>query len=174
MLNWLEKNNGSSECEKWDIHPKYSTILEGRKKNYSFTVVRNPWDRMVSMYHYFKNVAMYENSRFLALNNLTTDNFPTFDEWVFMLDKVDVPPDYWFTGQTPQVDWLDSPVDLIIRYENLNEEFLVIQEIMKCPTPLPHIYSSGRSNYKDYYNDATRKEVERISEKDIDTWKYSY
>lgn len=174
MLKWLEENRGNSEFVKWDIHPKHSTIAQDRAKHFSFTVVRNPWDRMVSMYHYFKNIAMFEGSRFLALNNVTSDTFPTFEEWVQHVHEFQIPEPYWFNGCTAQAEWLDVPVDLVIRYENLANEFVHIQNAFRCNLPLPHIYASGRTGYKDYYNDVTKNIVGKLSERDIDIWKYQF
>lgn len=174
LLDWLITNRGNSEYVKWDTHPKLSTILENRTANTTFTVVRNPWDRMVSMYFYMKNIAINEQSNWLALNKITKDNFPSFEEWLYKTEDSLIPEDYWFKGSTPQVEWVDRPVDIVIRYENLAEEFVKIQQEFKTSAPLPHLYSSGRSDYKDYYNDTTRKFVERINEADIDYWKYSF
>jgi hypothetical protein len=174
MLDWLIRNVGNSEYVKWDIHPKLSTVLEERNTNFSYTVVRNPWDRMVSMYHYFKNIAINEGSRFLALNNLTADNFPTFESWVMNLDDFKVPEPYWFNAKTPQIDWIDQPIDLVLRYEHLAEDFKQIQALYNCSEPLPHIYYSGRGHYADYYNDTTKQIVAQVSEADIETYRYTF
>lgn len=174
MLDWLINNRGASEYVKWDTHPKYSTIIENKDNNFSFTVVRNPWDRMVSLYHYFKNIAVHEGSQFLKLNAVNMETYPTFNEWILKINTFKIPSDYWFDGATNQQEWLDGPVDLIIRYEELSGKFKQVQAIFDCNIELPHIYASGRGNYKDYYTDESRKFVAKLCEKDIDFWKYSF
>lgn len=174
LLDWLITNKGNSEHVKWDTHPKLSSILFNRVPNFTFTVVRNPWDRMVSMYFYMKNIAINEGSQWLKLNNITRENFPTFEEWLYSIEDSAIPTDYWFKGSTCQAEWIDGTVDLTIRYENLADEFVKIQEAFNCNIPLPHLYSSGRSHYADHYTDSTRKFVEQFSERDIETWKYQF
>jgi hypothetical protein len=174
LLDWLISNRGNSEYVSWDTHPKLSTVLKDKIPNTTFTVVRNPWDRMVSMYFYMKNIAINEGSKWLALNNITQENFPSFDDWLYRTEDSLIPSDYWFKGSTPQLEWIDGPVDIVIRYENLAEDFVKIQEAFNCNIPLPHLYSSGRGNYADYYNDNTRKFIEKICQADIDNWKYSF
>ena len=174
MLYWLINNRGSSDYIKWDIHPKHSTIIENRTPMFSFTVVRNPWDRMVSLYHYFKNIAVHEGSQFLKLNQVDMSKYPPFHEWILQINTFKIPPDYWFNGATAQQEWLDIKVDLVIRYENLTEEFKQVQDVFKCDIPLPHIYASGRGNYSEYYTDESKKFVEQLCQADIDLWKYSF
>jgi hypothetical protein len=129
---------------------------------------------MVSAYHYLKNISLPEGSGWLELNNITIENFPTFETWVCKLEHYENPTAYWFRPETPQTEWIDVPVGITLRYENLNEGFGKIQEMFDCAVQLPHHYNSGRGNYKDYYSDVTRKIVERLSESDIDMWKYQY
>jgi hypothetical protein len=175
MLDWLESNKGNSSIVKWDIHPKHTSILKNKIPNFSFTVVRNPWDRAVSMYFYMKTVAIHEGSKWLKLNNINVGNFPTFESWLLNLKDFQNPADYWFNGLSQQVEWIDTSVDLIIKYENLNSEFVKVQSVYKCFEPLPNLYVSTRNkDYKQYYNDTTKNFILRNFEKDIETWKYQF
>jgi hypothetical protein len=171
ILDWLRTNKGNSNIVEWQTHPKNSELPKG---NYSFTVVRNPWDRMVSAYHYLKNISLPEGSSWLKLNNITQENFPSFENWIRNLQYYQNPSTYWFRPETQQSEWLDVPVDLVIRYENLQEDFRQIQHQFNCNIPLPHIYASGRKSYKDYFTSDTRKIVTKFSQVDIETWKYLY
>lgn len=174
MTEWLMASKGDSESVTWDTHPKLSEIRERRPSNFSFTIVRNPWDRMVSSYHYMKNISLQEGSSWLKLNNISEDNFPTFDFWVKHITEFLSPDTYWFGPHTSQAEWIDCNVDLILRYENLQTDIMSLQQAMRSTVPLPHIYNSRRTNYKDYYTDETRKIVEKLNEDDIDIWKYQY
>lgn len=171
ILDWLRSNKGNSNIVEWESHPKHSQLPHG---NISFTVVRNPWDRMVSAYHYLKKISLPEGSSWLKLNKITEDNFPTFDEWIKNLHNYNNPDAYWFRPETQQVEWIDIPVDIIIRYENLVDDFKQIQESYKCGIELPHHYNSGHTTYIDYYTDETKKIIAKISEADIDMFKYQY
>lgn len=171
ILYWLRNNKGNSNILEWESHPKHSQLPTS---NISFTVVRNPWDRMVSAYHYLKKISLPLGSSWLECNSITKDNFPTFKEWVRNLHNYNNPDAYWFRPETQQMEWIDTPVDTIIRYENFVTDFKQIQESYKCNIELPHYYNSGHTMYIDYYTDETKKIIAKISEEDIDTFKYQY
>lgn len=174
MTEWLIANKGESEHRYWEEHPKLSTLRELNPNNYTFTIVRNPWDRMVSSYHYMKNISLKEGSGWLKLNEITEDNFPTFDYWVRNITEFKSPDVYWFGPHTSQAEWIDCNIDLIIRYENLETDFEYLQRAFNTTAPLSHIYNSGRTHYRDYYTDETKRIVEKLYEDDIDIWKYQY
>ena len=175
MLEWLRNNSEGNIYTDWDTHPKLSVIRENRVPNFTFTVVRNPWDRAVSLYFYMKTIAFHEGSKWLKLNKITEDNFPSFEDWTKNLLDFKNPPEFWFNGLTQQIDWIDTPIDLTIKYENLNTDFIKIQEVYNCSNPLPNLHVSIREReYKQYYNETTKKLVAKNFEKDIDTWKYYF
>jgi len=174
IADWLLSNKGNSHYAQWETHPKLSTVLENRIPCTSFTVVRNPWDRMISLYFYMRNISINKNSNWIKMNNITHNTIPSFEEWVCNIDDRLMPEEYWFKESTPQVDWIDREIDIIIRYENLKEDFIKIQQEFKTAIELPYLNSSGRSDYADYYNDSTKKLVGKIFEADIDEWKYSF
>ena len=53
-------------------------------------------------------------------------------------------------------------------------EMLDVCKIKHVSPNIPHENSSKRSDYKDYYNSKTKKIIEKIFEKDVDTFKYTY
>lgn len=173
ILDWV-RNATLHVHEEWESHPKHSTLKDLYPTNISFTVIRNPWDRMVSAYHYLRQISLPEGSSWLKLNNITQDNFPEFKDWVLNLEYYDNPVAYWFRPETPQSAWIDAPVDIIIRYETLEQDFVRIQELFSHHVALPHYYKSKRSNYKDYYDDVTKSIVAKLNEQDIDSFKYTY
>lgn len=172
ILDWMR--NIAPVIEEWESHPKNSVLKTVGPNNKTFTVIRNPWDRMVSAYHYLKQISLPEGSSWLQLNDIREDNFPTFEEWITNLHNYKNPDAYWFRPETMQSAWIDAPVDIIIRYETLETDFKIVQDLFKCDTSLPHHYKSKRSNYKDYYNDVTKSIVAKLNEADIETFKYAY
>jgi hypothetical protein len=172
ILDWLRSNSASNDTTEWDSHPKHSSIWSPHST--SFTVIRNPWDRMVSAYHYLKNISLPEGSSWLALNNITKDNFPTFEAWIGNLHNYKNPDAYWFRPETQQVEWLDKPVDIVLNFENLAEDFKQIQHQYGCFNPLPVLYASKHKFYKNYYTEKTKSLVAKFSQRDIDIFKYSF
>jgi hypothetical protein len=72
------------------------------------------------------------------------------------------------------MDWITSPVDHIIKYENLNQEFIKIQEYVGSSDPLPVENTTEHTAYQDYYNEETIQLVREISEKDILEFGYAF
>lgn len=80
----------------------------------------------------------------------------------------------------PQSDWITDNdgsilVDFVGRFENFNEDFnTVCKQIGKNNLSLPHVKSSKRENYREYYDDLTMKIVEQWFSKDIDKFGYRF
>ena len=137
----------------------------------SFAVVRNPWDRAVSMYHFAQK---YDLGKLYGIN--TQMSFQEFCE--LMLRKYEE-KDKNFIAIHDQCSWLEGMFEpnFILRFENLNEDFsnmLDICQIKHINKNLPHENSTERKPYKEYYNDQSIKIIEKIFERDIDKFKYSY
>ena len=137
----------------------------------SFAIVRNPFDRAVSMFQFAKENQLgdlYNHS-----NDITFKNFCEIMQENHANNTKD------FIGIHQQVEWLNGAFqpNFILRFENLKNDFkemLDACEIKHITADIPHENSSKRSDYKDYYNSKTQKIIEKIFEKDIDTFKYLY
>jgi hypothetical protein len=163
ISNWF--GNG----EQFIGHPKLETLLDMVSgKPFTFTVVRNPWDRAVSAYHY-----LFHTQKDTNFQEYIDKGVPTFDEFIKNLKTVKV-DEVWFDGTTQQGEWFKSGVDLVIKFENLNEEFKVIQDMLGDHRPLPHCNKSEHGNYRDYFTDETRDIIEKLFIHDIHTFKYSF
>lgn len=79
-----------------------------------------------------------------------------------------------------QTDWIegDFKPNYILRFENLQGDFKEMIEahaIKHIPSQLLHLNASNnKQSYHSYYNSKTKKIVEKIFEKDLDTFKYIY
>lgn len=141
-------------------------------RNYmSFAVVRNPFDRTVSMFQFAK-----ENK----LGDLygESNNF-SFEKFCEIMNENHANNTKDFIATHQQVEWFEGAFqpNFILRFENIKNDFkemLDLCEIKHINPDIPHENASKRSDYKDYYNSNTKKIVEKIFEKDIDTFKYTY
>ena len=140
IASWLEINVGGEEYHE-DLRHAQPTSLEPLFDDFGWTfcVVRNPWDRMVSWYEFFRK------------QNRVDCSFDTFLDRSFGSErsrKYYKPLDY----QKQVADYCDY----VIRYENLIEDFKVVQEKTNCFVPLFDLNKSPRQkiNYMDYYTDA--------------------
>jgi len=174
----INKTGGSSIKWALQLPIGHTTALEyidvlGRKeweRRFSFTVVRNPWDRVVSQYHF----RLKTNQT--RLGNQQID----FKTWVELAYGKQASPYYDDPKMfMPQVDWIadqdgDILVDFILRFENLHTDFSTLCDTLGKDLELPHIKSSQRGDYQDYYDQKTKNYVEDWFSKDITTFQYSY
>lgn len=137
----------------------------------SFAIVRNPFDRAVSMFQHAK-----ENNLSDLYGESADSSFEDFCEIMKESRENNIKN---FIGIHQQVEWLNGAFqpNFILRFENLKNDFkemLDACEIKHISSDIPHENSSKRSDYKDYYNSNAKKIIEKVFEKDIDTFKYTY
>lgn len=148
------------------------------KKYFKFTIVRNPWDRLVSAYFFIKNGGFDSTDKFLFTPFI--EEFPTFDSFVrFIYFNKNItkllhllPQHHWI--QTPAGD---IPIDYIGKLENLSESLKVIKSELNIdciPSP-KRINSSPRErDYHKYYTKETANMVAEIYKKDIKLLGYKF
>lgn len=106
-----------------------------------FSVVRRPYDRLCSMYRYrsSRGVASFEG-RQLELN-----------EWIYRAVHLKDPDLVRIARMlTPAYQWmLDSQgysmVDLVVRLEDIGEEWCKIQQLTGCQSPLPRLNTTRQT-----------------------------
>jgi chondroitin 4-sulfotransferase 11 len=145
--------------------------LEKWNQAYKFTVVRNPWDKVVSHYEYRRK----KNKTDIATRNIS------FSEWVKMTygDEKDT---FYFNNPRsfqPQVEWLKDTdgivsMDYIIRFEAINEGFDHVKRTVGLDADLPHLNASKRAAYQSYYNAETRDIVAHWFREDIEAFGYEF
>jgi len=146
----------------------------GQKKwdnTYKFTVIRNPWDRVVSQYKF----------RTKTNKSKMQENPLSFNEWV---KKVFEENDPFYFGKRPQmyipqVDWLkdnngEIHIDKIIRFESLNKEFKEVADYLGIDNNLPHLNSTKKANYHDFYDQETKAIIDKWFREDIETFNYTF
>jgi hypothetical protein len=176
---WMNKHKGNSSYYEWYDHPTLKMIKRDTSAHPSFTVVRNPWDRMVSFYHFLSNVEsanpQFTSQQVQWVINESNKGFDwsSFDKWINNIERFTIIPGWWFTAHEPQTSWYKD-VDIILRYENLDEDFKQIQSMFNIQDPLPRTLVSNRSGYQKYYNTDTKDKVSKMFQEEIETLKYSF
>jgi len=174
----INKTGGSSIESALGIPFEHRTALEvltdlGEElwsRKLTFAVVRNPWDKVVSHYHHrVKKNRTQMRTRPIA-----------FPEWV-RLSYGRQDPLYYDNPKMfmPQHDWIaDSSGNVLVnevcRFERLAEDFNRICQLLGKTVSLPHLKSSKRGNYRDYYDDATARVVANWFARDLDTFEYRF
>jgi chondroitin 4-sulfotransferase 11 len=169
VTNWLKQID--QEKKQTNIHDSIHIMKRSLEIQEYFAIVRNPWERLVSNYFCFKGCP-----EVWEINGVNSE-FPSFDEMIKNNLNQEIWMNknfkWWFTMENNQVDWIDDTAK-ILRYENLNKEFVEIQQHLNYNKSLPSINSSNHKHYRDYYTDETRKIVSKVFEKDIDIFKYTF
>ena len=164
-------------------HAPYNRIVGWGKLSvrpqFTFTIVRNPWDRVLSTYHFWKQQdathKFYEFDRkivdYIRSNNMTFKQFVhgIQEKDPVILSKKHINPyiGYYFPGT--------GYVDYVGRFENLQQDFNTICDKIGIPRQqLPHINKSKHKHYTDYYDDDTKQIVADIYAKDIEYFGYEF
>jgi len=159
IIQWLEKNFNEPIARNGTgyLHP--SLPMLGATEE-TFAVVRNPWDRIVSLWSFW--------SQFEGNQNIT------FETFVRNLKSYKFEETAWFTFDQPQKAWIPDGVTHLLRFETLENDFKVIQERLGCSEPLPHINDTLRDDYHTYYTDETRDIVAQVFKDDIEAYGFTY
>ncbi len=174
----INKNGGCSIETAMGIKTSHETASDivrraGRdewNKRFSFTFIRNPWDRVLSQYLYrYKN-----NKTGIAEKRIS------FSDWIYLTYR-NKDPEYLVNPRLfiQQIDWITSDeneimVDFIGRFENLAEDFLKVCRFLGHSFNLPHINKTEHKHYKTYYTKETRKIISEVFREDIRLFKYKF
>lgn len=150
-------------------------------------VIRNPWDRFVSLYNYARlDVSHYHNnihpekSLFGVHKDYETLKHASLNDCAHLLVEGALKHSYPNTQWNPQSEWLKDNTGRLAdayflgRVESLNEEIGKLERFIGPSQPLPHINRSTKADYRDLLDQETRNIVTRYYEEDIENFKYRY
>ena len=139
----------------------------------TFSVIRNPYDRMVSMYFFAKKLNLSK------VYGNTADNFLNFCHLFQEMSE-----DKGFFSSWSQKSFMqigDETVGGIIRFENLNEDFnkfLIKNDLLsffnQYNKSLKKENQTSHEMYKNYYCCDSKKIVEQFWSEDIEYFKYNF
>jgi len=175
--HWVISNGIDSEVlpEK-DYHATPNTACNTWPNlGTTFTFVRNPYARLVSLYHHIGQKALIQlNPTHPRRQELAEYNIKQlllykkgFEAWLTSTAK----SVSWSCKS--QIPWLDN-IDIVIKTENLSQDFLLIQKLFDCYEELPHVNSSEHKPYQSYYNNHTKELVQTLCKDELDAFEYSF
>tara|TARA_R110002167_G_scaffold366019_1_gene592664 strand:+ start:811 stop:1365 length:555 start_codon:yes stop_codon:yes gene_type:complete len=134
---------------------------------FSWSFVRNPWDRLVSTY-INKIVDRHQHGL-----DSWRKNFKSFKEFILKIEKTDITDCdrhirslYTFFPQN---------INFIGKFENLQEDFNTVCDKIGIPRQqLPHKNATKHKHYTEYYDDETRDIVAEKYAKDIEHFGYKF
>tara|TARA_Y100000593_G_C4299212_1_gene332431 strand:+ start:1468 stop:2079 length:612 start_codon:yes stop_codon:yes gene_type:complete len=136
---------------------------------FKFCFVRNPWDRMVSMYRQMqRSNNLHWKPRRIRHNLSKRYSFKGFikrvDEEAF---KTWCQSNFYLIG--------DNLIDFVGRFENLQEDFnAVCDKIGIARQKLPHKNKSNHKHYTHYYDEEARDIVAKKYARDIEIFNYKF
>jgi len=148
-----------------------------REGHFTFTVVRNPWARI---YDAYKDLSIMRDEKakkeLMELNGWKT--WPSFEQFVLDLDKfVTWSIDNWKGEKsitvTPQVELIDTDIDLIAQYETMVEDLQPVIDMFGVDYPLVPYYGDIHE-YRQHYTEETKDIIAKFFKKDIEKWNYNF
>src|SRR5512140_1266429 len=127
--------------------------------------VRNPWDRVVSL---------YERTEALQLRNEMS--FEQFVDWIEYSSATCVHS----SPHRYQLDWFVDPngnvlADFIGKFERLDEDWAFVAQKLGLGEKLPHRRQNPRDrHYTEYYNSRTRDVIANKFKVDIEHFGYEF
>jgi len=152
----------------YSLRPEEQRREMGRRQfetYFKFGFVRNPWDRVVSL---------YERTEALQLSNEMS--FEQFVDWIQYSSATCVHS----SPHRYQLDWFVDAngnllADFIGRFERLDEDWAFVAQKLGLEGKLPHRRVSPRArHYGDYYTPQTRDIVAAKFNVDIERFGYEF
>lgn len=152
-----DKRGVSIDYDPIPIHSKASEVKDLMGKDYDsafkFTIVRNPFDWLVSFYHYGQVNFSYK--------------FGSFEEFVNFVCCDEYRPDVganWLTAKNTQSSYLDAEVNSIGRFEELDDYW----KGLGYNVELEKLNFTHRQHYTHYYNRTLEARVKEKYKEDIE------
>lgn len=137
------------------------------RRYYKFSMVRNPWDRVVSQFLFMgKRPDLRE-----YLGMARADPLQRYLELIVKRIHVQWEEQHRFVCDEKG----DLLVDAVGRFERFEEDVReALGKLNVTVKDVPHLRKSERRPYRDYYTDRTRYMVESIYRRDIELFKYQF
>lgn len=129
---------------------------------FRFSCIRNPWDRLISVYFFWKGIG-----------HIKSDKLDEFDPHEF--EKMLKLP-HAHTSYTKFLSIENKLfVDFLMRFESLDDDFARVCEALGLSgVDLPHKNKSNHAPYRSYYDTRLKNIVAQLHEEDISIFKYSF
>ncbi len=134
---------------------------------FTFTLVRNPWDRVVSYYHWLQTQTFDHPSVKLAQNV----DFPTFVSHDHTRQSLRTSPYDSYMRDGAGAEHCNS----YIRLEHLKDDLGELEQHLKYKIEMPVENASERiRDWRVYYTETTKAIVAEMCSKDIERFGYSF
>jgi hypothetical protein len=133
---------------------------------YKFTIIRNPFERVLSLYLFLRS-----NGKLQQLS------FPEYVRKLVSKEGYDYHGHYMSNSEYICDSDGNLLVDEVFRFENRKQAMPVIAKRTSCPevaTGKRKAYQTGHRHYSHYYDSTTRKRIEEFFLDDFDRFAYCF
>ena len=154
----------------------YKQVFGNRYSDFfTFTIVRNPWDRLYSAYKFLQKGGINIHDK----NAFETHLFIYKDFEDFVLKGLNEKIIWEIMHFIPQHEFVCDKngriiVDYVGKFDNLNKSLDEINDILKSDFELEHHNKTDKKDYKDIYTPEMIEKVHQIYQKDIDIFEYNF
>lgn len=147
----------------------YGLVTQDQIQDYFvFTIVRNPWDRIVSYYHWLK-AQRFEHPAVTYAKQMSFTEFLTHPAVQQSMANHDA---HHYVSDAKG----NAQCDLYLRQECLQDDMIALQNHLGLKlAPLNHTNQSNRErDYKSYYTTQTRDVIYKLYADDIEKFHYRF
>ena len=170
----MKTNFFEMKCKNFGHKPIAQIQNHKSDYKYSFAVTRNPYDRVVSAFHYLKKGGRQVTLDLRMQRKL--EKYTSFQEFVkdlqIFIHDTHFKPQYTFV-----CDKNDRIlVDYILENDTLDRDIVKVYKKEGAPVEnIPKVNTSKHDDYSKYYNDiSTKNTVYQIYKKDFELFNYKY
>jgi len=174
-----ESLGGGDYFNSHDYLRFYKNNIKNFESYTSFSVVRNPFDKMVSEYFFFKKTHEQLNPVFKNCS---------FEEFLDIFFSINDPKffkntaPHWFkmhfeTHRVSQLSFIrpQEDLDFVVKFENIQSGYNIVCDHVGIESrKLPHLNSTRHKHYSEYYNDNTKQIVAEKYQEDLDYFGYKF
>lgn len=148
--------DGQGHITSWHRNAREVKQIIGDKP-FLYTFIRDPYDRAVSMYEYFRQKG-----------DIKCNSFEEYCDNLIRVDKMHS------RAKLPQMYWLKGvEFDFVGKFEALEKDLKELSAIIGVDLKeIPHLNPSKRKDTDSYYNDKTRKIITNYYKEDFDNLGY--
>jgi len=162
--------------EKSDIHSKLKDdfyLLEKRnvnlKKYFVFTILRNPWDRVVSYYFFYRDIIKKDE---LVANKAKKLDFSSWINYIATNQQK-----FKFIHEN-YLDYLTFNNNVVLDYNmnfhNFDQECSFLKNLLVFKTNTLHLNKTNHEDYKSYYGEKEINLVKIMYQRDIDFFEFDF